>query len=195
MPTKKFFDLSEDKRKAFIDAAIMEFERQSFDEASIYNIARNAGVSRTGIYYYFTNKQDIYEYLLTLNRDRFFESIKSAGRLNIFELFMEYFDFMTNYKGGKREKLIRQVYKNIKLLDVNTLDVSLQKLDVKKMCEIINLSNLKYANTEVIKTISLVGFCSISKALSEYFSGKVAYEEARSHCEKVLECLKNGFAK
>ena len=195
MPTKKFFDLSEDKKKAFINAAIMEFERQSFSDASIFNIAHNAGVSRTGIYYYFTNKQDIYEYLLTLNRDRFFESIKSAGRLNIFELFMEYFDFMANYKGGKRGKLIRQVYKNIKLLDVNTLDVSLQKLDVKKMCEIINLSNLKYANTEVIKTISLVGFGSISKALSEYFSGKVAYEEARSHCEKVLECLKNGFAK
>ena len=78
MPTKKFFDLSEDKRKAFIDAAIMEFERQSFDEASIYNIARNAGVSRTGIYYYFTNKQDIYEYLLTLNRDRFFDSFDIA---------------------------------------------------------------------------------------------------------------------
>ena len=195
MPTKKFFDLSEDKRKAFIDAAIMEFERQSFSDASIFNIAHNAGVSRTGIYYYFTNKQDIYDYLLSRMRDDFFEKIQDLDELNIFELFMEYFEYIAGYKGKREEKLIRQSYKNIKLLDVNTLDVSLQKLDVKKMCEIINLSNLKYANTEVIKTISLVGFGSISKALSEYFSGKVAYEEARSHCEKVLECLKNGFAK
>ena len=71
MPTKKFFDLSEDKKKAFINAAIMEFERQSFSDASIFNIAHNAGVSRTGIYYYFTNKQDIYDYLLSRMRDDF----------------------------------------------------------------------------------------------------------------------------
>lgn len=195
MPTKKFFDLSEDKKKAFIDAAIIEFERQSFDEASIFNIAHNAGVSRTGVYYYFTNKQDIYEYLLSILRDDFYEKIKNLEKLDVFELFMKYFEYMAGYKGKREEKLIRQSYKNIKLLDVNTLDISLQRLDVEKAGEMINLSNLKYVSHEVIKTISLVGFGSISKALSEYFAGKVTYEDAKNHCEKILECLKNGFAK
>ena len=115
MPTKKFFDLSEDKKKAFINAAIMEFERQSFSDASIFNIAHNAGVSRTGIYYYFTNKQDIYDYLLSRMRDDFFEKIQDLDELNIFELFMEYFEYIAGYKGKREEKLIRQSYKNIKL--------------------------------------------------------------------------------
>ena len=197
MPTKKFFDLSEDKRKAFIDAAIMEFEHQSFDEASIYNIARNAGVSRTGIYYYFTNKQDIYEYLLTLNRDRFFESIKSAGKLDIFEFFIKYFEFMATYKDTRNEKLIRQTYKNIKLLEVNTLDITIKKMNEKMESDfqLIDFSNLKDASPEVIGGMCLMGFGFVSRSLNSYFSGNQTYEEAKKQCEIFIDCLKNGFLK
>lgn len=197
MPTKKFFDLSEDKRKAFIDAAIMEFERQSFDDASIYNIARNAGVSRTGIYYYFTNKQDIYEYLLTLNRDRFFESIKLSGRLDIFEFFIKYFEFMATYKDTRNEKLIRQTYKNIKLLEVNTLDITIKKMNEKMESDfqLIDFSNLKDASQEAIGGMCLMGFGFVSRSVSSYFSGNQTYEAAKKQCEIFIDCLKNGFLK
>lgn len=195
MPTKKFLDLSEDKKKAFIDAAIMEFERQPFNEASIFNIAHNAGVSRTGVYYYFTNKQDIYEYLLSMMRDDFIKNIEQSDKMDIFGLFMKYFEYIAAYKGKREEKLIRQSYNNIKLLDVNTLDISIQKLDVKKAEEMMDLSNLKYKTPEVIKIISLMGFSTVSKLLNEYFSGKITYNKAKEECEVFFECLKNGFIK
>lgn len=195
MPTKKFLDLSEDKKKAFIDAAIMEFERQSFNEASIFNIAHNAGVSRTGVYYYFTNKQDIYEYLLSLIRDDFVKSLEQADKMDIFDLFMKYFEYMAAYKGKREEKFIRQSYNNIKLVEVNTLDISIQKLDMDKVEEIIDLSNLKYDNSEILKVISLMGFSFVSKLLIEYFSNKITYDVAKERCELFFECLKNGFTR
>ena len=197
MPTKKFFDLSEDKKKAFIDAAIIEFERQSFDEASIFNIAHNAGVSRTGVYYYFTNKQDIYEYLLTLNRDRFFESIKLSGKLDIFEFFIKYFEFMATYKDTRNEKLIRQTYKNIKLLEVNTLDITIKKMNEKMESDfqLIDFSNLKQTSKEAIGGICLIGFGFVSRCLSNYFAENQTYDEAKEECQMFIDCLKNGFLK
>lgn len=197
MPTKKFFDLSDEKRKAFIDAAILEFERQSFEDASIFNIAHNAGVSRTGIYYYFTNKQDIYDYLLSLMRDKFFEYIKLSEKLDIFELFMKYFEFVAGYKGTREEKFVRQTYENIKLLEVNTLSIFIQRLSprIGEKPEITDLSNLKYNNEKFLEIICFMGFGSISQLVSDYFSGKLTYDDAKKQCEIFMDCLKNGFVK
>lgn len=197
MPTKKFFDLTDEKKKAFINAAISEFERQSFEDASIFNIAHNAGVSRTGIYYYFANKQDIYDYLLSLIRDKFFEYIKPSDKLDIFELFMKYFEFIASYKGTCEEKFIRQTYENIKLLGVNTLSLSIQRLspEIGKKQEIIDLSNLKYETEDFLKMICLMGFGAISRLSSDYFLGKLTYDDAKQQCEIFMDCLKNGFIK
>lgn len=195
MPTKKFFDLSEEKKEAFVNAAISEFERQTFEEASIFNIAHNAGVSRTGIYYYFTNKQDIYDYLLSLMRDDFFEYVKSSEKLDVFELFMKYFEFIASYKGTRNEKFIRQMHGNMKLLGVNTLSISLQKLksQIGQNPEIIDLSNLKYDNEDFLKVICLMGFGATSHLCSDYFSGKLTYDDAKQRCGIFMDCLKNGF--
>lgn len=197
MPTKKFFDLSEEKKKAFINAAISEFERQSFEDASIFNIAHNAGVSRTGIYYYFSNKQDIYDYLLSLVRSKFLESIESSEKLDIFELFMKYFEFIAGYKGTGEEKFIRQTYGNIKLLGVNTLSISIQKLksEIGQNSDIIDLSNLKYESEDFLKVICLMGFGATSHLCSDYFSGKLTYDDAKQRCKIFMDCLKNGFIK
>ncbi|WP_225350832.1 TetR/AcrR family transcriptional regulator [Lacticaseibacillus camelliae] len=60
MPKPTFFRLAETKRKRLIKAAYDEFSRASFQDASISNIIKEAGIPRGSFYQYFEDKSDIF---------------------------------------------------------------------------------------------------------------------------------------
>ena len=64
MPTSTFFRLPEEKRQRLIDAAWEEFSRTSFSDASINRIIHEARIPRGSFYQYFTDKEDLFWYLL-----------------------------------------------------------------------------------------------------------------------------------
>lgn len=64
MPKQTFFNLPEQKRKTLLEAAEKEFTRVPVFEASIANIIRMAKIPRGSFYQYFTDKEDLYFYLL-----------------------------------------------------------------------------------------------------------------------------------
>ncbi len=64
MPPEAFYKLPPDKKHAILDAAEQEFSAHSYDKVSVFNIARNAGMSRSGLYYYISGKEDIYQFML-----------------------------------------------------------------------------------------------------------------------------------
>ena len=49
------------RRGLIIDAAITVFSAQGFSDASIHDIAREAGVAPTAVYYHFSGKPDLFE--------------------------------------------------------------------------------------------------------------------------------------
>lgn len=57
MSTERFEKLSKDKRQRILDAAREEFSRVSYEEASINQIIKNAGISRGSFYTYFEDKK------------------------------------------------------------------------------------------------------------------------------------------
>lgn len=59
MPTKRFYRLSEEKRRIIQEAALHEFARVPFDKASINQIIKEAGISRGSFYTYFEDKWDV----------------------------------------------------------------------------------------------------------------------------------------
>ena len=63
MSTETFLRLPEEKRERFIDAAWAEFARTGFAETSIANIVKGAGIARGSFYQYFTDKDDLFDYL------------------------------------------------------------------------------------------------------------------------------------
>lgn len=65
MPSERFFNLKEEKKKRIIDASLKEFSRVSFDEISINRIIQDAEISRGSFYQYFEDKRDLQTYLLT----------------------------------------------------------------------------------------------------------------------------------
>lgn len=64
MCTETFLRLPEEKRKRFLDAAWEEFVSVPKADASINQIVRRAGIPRGSFYQYFTDKEDLFHYLM-----------------------------------------------------------------------------------------------------------------------------------
>ncbi|MEO1652633.1 MAG: TetR/AcrR family transcriptional regulator [Bacteroidota bacterium] len=65
MPKKTFLNLKTDKKEYFIRAALEEFSQNSYESASVNQLAKALGIAKGSIYQYFEDKKDLYLYLLT----------------------------------------------------------------------------------------------------------------------------------
>ena len=66
MPSQTFFNLPAEKREQILQIAIDEFADNDYDSASISRIVARAGIAKGSFYQYFTDKDDLYGYLLGL---------------------------------------------------------------------------------------------------------------------------------
>ena len=64
MPKQTFLNLPEEKRKAFIEIALDEFASNDYNTASVSKIVEKAGIAKGSVYQYFSDKQDLFMYLL-----------------------------------------------------------------------------------------------------------------------------------
>lgn len=55
-----------ERREELINAALIEFGDKGYDNASLNNILKEAGISKGTFYYHFKNKEDLYIYLISL---------------------------------------------------------------------------------------------------------------------------------
>lgn len=79
MPTSTFFNLPEEKRQKLIDCALDEFAASDYDSASLSRIVARAGIAKGSLYQYFTDKNELYGYLLELAAARKGELMAAAG--------------------------------------------------------------------------------------------------------------------
>ena len=68
------------KRAAILAGAAQVFLESGFDAASVNDICRAAGVSKSTLYVYFSGKEDLFEALVEQQRDRLFADLD--GRLS-----------------------------------------------------------------------------------------------------------------
>jgi len=66
LPKDTFLNLPEEKRNRIIDAAISEFEYNSYENSSINKIVKESGISKGSLYQYFDNKKGLYKYIINL---------------------------------------------------------------------------------------------------------------------------------
>jgi TetR/AcrR family transcriptional regulator len=81
-----------EKKQELIDAALEEFGEKGYDNASLNNILKVAGISKGTFYYHFPNKEELYMYLIGViieEKKTFLGNYVKAEDFNkdIFELF------------------------------------------------------------------------------------------------------------
>lgn len=76
MPSERFLNLPEEKKKRIITASLKEFARVSYDEISINRIIQDAEIPRGSFYQYFEDKKDLQTFLLGGFRNRLKEEVQ-----------------------------------------------------------------------------------------------------------------------
>lgn len=89
MPNQTFFNLSEEKRQLIIRAAIEEFSKYSYSEASINQICKKGKMAKGSFYQYFQDKLTLYIYVMTLansmKMDYFADSMEQLPNMGLME--------------------------------------------------------------------------------------------------------------
>lgn len=99
MSTDRFLRLPEEKRNRFLKAAWDEFTNTRFMNVSINQIIRKAGIPRGSFYQYFTDKEDLFSYLLGSVQQRFMEDyrqILAEAKGDLFQAQVLSFDRVMN---------------------------------------------------------------------------------------------------
>lgn len=95
MPKQTFFNLSDSKQQRIIDAALEEFGSHVYLKTSINRIIKKADISKGSFYQYFSNKKDLYKYILDQVTDakmKFLgEKLQNYQQLEFFELLRNLF--------------------------------------------------------------------------------------------------------
>jgi len=68
MPSQTFLNLEENKKLRVIGAAIDEFAKKPFEQVMISDIIKIAKIPRGSFYQYFSDKEDLYLYIIDLIR-------------------------------------------------------------------------------------------------------------------------------
>ncbi|MUU10235.1 MAG: TetR/AcrR family transcriptional regulator [Oscillibacter sp.] len=71
MPSSTFLNLPAEKQEKLLEAATREFSHRPFNEASINQIIKEAGIPGQ-LYMYFQDKEDLFRYLLKGYVDQLF---------------------------------------------------------------------------------------------------------------------------
>lgn len=200
MPTNTFFNLPEEKKQKILSAANEEFARVPVEQVSIKNIVENAEIARGSFYQYFEDKEDLFEYIMTLKIGNMQQNLKRMVQKengNIINIFINVYDHLIQVgKMRKNNKFFRQIFENIKTSD-NIMFI--QKNEMNKKLEEM-LYGLYSKNKEILNINNEAEFRLIIEMLSAITRRRIVVSfrckdlnEARDEYLKEIEFLKNGI--
>ena len=102
MPSSTFFNLPQEKQEKLLEAATREFSSRPFNEASINQIIKEAGIPRGSFYMYFQDKEELFRYLVRGYVDQMvmvIEELLLRRKGDIFQALLDLYDYLAA-KGG-----------------------------------------------------------------------------------------------
>lgn len=198
MCTETFLRLPEEKRSRFLEAAWEEFTRVKFSDASINQIVRRAGIPRGSFYQYFSDKEDLFFYLLEdiqVYAVQTFSNLLRQMDGDIFQLQLALYDCITGRSGGERPLLDRC----FRILQINP-GIDLQMLLAKKLRQDIppellsriRISSLVRQDPEYVRRVFLMALGALGRAIMDTLLQPEWGGELRGELEAQLEIIKHG---
>lgn len=185
-----FLKLKEEKKELIIHAAMNEFIRNGFENASTNEIVKNANISKGSLFNYFKSKKDLYIYLfdygievietfyqmIDLQETDVFKRIENIGvqKMYIQKKYPLVFDFLasTNKEDSPEVKDFikdkrESVYKRGLEIMYQNIDYSKFRddIDIEKAMEILNWTMFGFSD----KAIEQIDTFADSEKLGERF--------------------------
>lgn len=117
MALKTFLNLKEERQQEILNVAFAEFALKGYDNASLSNIVKNCSLAKGSFYRYFSNKKELYTYLIevaTTKRLSNLEQIIEDTSIDFYQLlklnFLEkiQFDMDNPVIGGFLYKILQE---------------------------------------------------------------------------------------
>lgn len=201
MVKQTFHNLSIEKKKRIINAIIKEVEQKSYDDISINQIVKNAGISRGSFYQYFDDKLDLLTVIMYGFSDELREKIKrymieSDG--DVFKACEKIFDFVIEASKSKNYSVAFKI-----IFSFTNISEGLLKNENKEHCEkkpllteikkYIDCDLLLRKDEESLEYMSTVIFSVLTKSWFEVFVLSKDYKEVKNELIKIFDLLKSGF--
>ena len=199
MPSETFKNLDENKKQRLIKAAIEEFSRVSFSEASINNIINNANISRGSFYMYFENKDDLFKYILNFHKQKFNELIKINLKKNNGDIkgaFGDMFDDIINYISKNNVDFFKNVFLNMNYMNQNYIvprKEDYSKKNTNEFSEYVNQDILNINEKVTLSDIFEILLGITIPAIIHSIIGKVPIEIIKDKYMKKLELVCYGI--
>lgn len=200
MPTRTFYNLPDEKRKKLLDAIRKEFSRVPFDEVSVNQIIRMAGIPRGSFYQYFADREDMLQYLLTdyleMLRRHALDSVRKNNG-DLFQVFLDIFDFTYAFvAGAEHNAFFQNVFSDIRL-NTELLHQQAGMLTfggfAGELFSSINMDALDIRGDEDFGNMLGILLPLTGAAFTKVFLDITSYEHRRAQYAAQLELLKRGF--
>lgn len=198
MCTETFLRLPEEKRNRFLDAAWEEFTAVPYSNASINKIIQRAGIPRGSFYQYFTDKTDLFAYLLSDVRDHFvqaFARLLTQAEGDIFRVQLLAYDSFRDRRELDCNPLLERF---VRLLQVNA-GLDLEKLASGLPCKPLeallgqlDTSRLRRQDPEFARRVFSMATLNLGTAMMDSLTKPERNAEYRQELVERLEIIKYG---
>jgi AcrR family transcriptional regulator len=201
MPNPAFFNLSENKRNLIVSVTIDEFSSANYDTASINQICKKANIAKGSFYQYFTDKLDLYIYIMTLTIEKkisFFNIILDHFKtLTLLEqirlLFIKGIEFAKEYPqyAALGEQFSKEINETAKLAVIKEGEKQSEILFI----QMVDHAKLKGEVSSKVDTLALsMMLQSLNKTVNEYMLNKLGGVNHTNYSEdtnKLVDSLLN----
>ncbi len=199
MPKSTFFNLKQEKIEKIEKALIKEFSINSFEQASISNIIKEAEIPRGSFYQYFEDKEDAIKYVIKkfiiLEHNKIYNFLLETNG-DIFEVAIKIYDdtIDTALKKGHL-KLIKNILQELRKNNINIFDNHCEIENRKQIDQMINMESLNIEKYDDLKYIMKI-LTTVTRTMAmEVISDKLLKEEGREELIREIEILKKGMKK
>ena len=195
MPSTTFFNLPDGKRERLLAASRAEFARVPYEEASVNRIIQAAGIPRGSFYMYFTDKEDLFRYLMErygrLLEDRLGQLLDREGG-DLFAAFLALFDDMqAQWSGDVCRELVSIVHQNRQIQPGLFLDRHGPEAMLERLGHRMALSRLDLrTDTDLCDLFRLLVFGLVGALMTAGAAGDPA--AARLRLERLFGILQRG---
>lgn len=205
VPTKTYFNLSEEKQSRLITAAAEEFARVPLNEASINNIIKKAEISRGSFYQYFADKEDLYYYYLSLlkqdTQKMLLDSFKKA-KGNLFEGYRLFFPTVLTlimdeeHSDFFKHMFLHMDYRTGKEVTPDTAKhLETERKSEHPLKKHIDMEKLKLTDPEDFSMLIKFLMTTLFGTIGEGFYKKHSREEIISAFNKKMDWIEYGLEK
>lgn len=197
----KFYNLPIDKQNAIINAGYRVFSENNYKKSPMSEIAKEAGISKSLLFYYFKNKKELYLFLynyvfILMNKiaeeeinpsetdfyELILQSSKYQRKLLKQQVYAYRFMMKTFYED---EEVARELIgKNISVTD-KSINLLLGRIDRTKFKEGI----------DIVQLISIIGWCAEGFWKEKFCNPNVDMDEIDSGFKKIIDFFRKSTYK